>query len=391
MSLSRYTGIGIVIAVASFSVQLGSQPPAATFKVHFLNVGQGDAIYIECPEPQHHVMLIDSGDVTAMRYPGSPKLFRDQLQELMGDRKRIDVVVSSHPHSDHAGSLLWVLNTYQVGTFIDDGMTYESATYKNIQKRADELVDQGKIKHLHATGLPNGSHDPDFCPLANVDAILIKPSGFGNDENPNNNSVAIRVTYGNQAFLFTGDGETEEENLLLADPATRSLLEATVLKAPHHGSNTSSSKAFLDAIKPKIVVVSAGEKAVGTNAGYKHPRSETLLRFLQFTAPTGTADTRTVDAYDTIKKKWTTVQINQGVYVTATDGTVVLASDGQKTWKDTFTDSDTATTPLRYVYTKTSSVYHFPECADAKKIKPENRIESSTPPSKRELHRGCPR
>ena len=56
-----------------------------------LNVGQGDAIYIECPEPAHHNMLIDSGDVTAMRYPGSPKLFQEQLAELMGTRKRIHV------------------------------------------------------------------------------------------------------------------------------------------------------------------------------------------------------------------------------------------------------------------------------------------------------------
>src|SRR5258706_2661428 len=76
-----------------------------TLKIHILNVGQGDAIYIECPEKARHNMLIDTGDVTAMRYPGSPKLFQEQLAELLGSRKRIDVVVSSHPHSDHAGSL----------------------------------------------------------------------------------------------------------------------------------------------------------------------------------------------------------------------------------------------------------------------------------------------
>jgi len=87
------------------------------------------------------------------------------------------------------------------------------------------------------------------------------------------------------------------------------------------------------------------------------------LRLLTFIAPDGTVDTRTVDTYDTIKKKWTTVQINQGIYVTAKDGTVVLASDGQKTWMDNFTDSGSDATPIRCVYTKTSGVYHFQEYA----------------------------
>src|SRR5450756_1208823 len=239
-------------------VLLIAQQATGTLKIRVLNVGQGDAIYIECPEPAHHNMLIDSGDVTAMRYPGSPKLFQEQRAELMGARKRIDVVVS----------------------------------------------------FLHAMDLPNKSKEPDFCPAANVDAILLKPAGFGQEDNPNNNSVAIRINYNDQTFLFTGDGEDEEEALLLKDPATRPLLASTVLKAPHHGSNTSSTADFLAAVQPKIVVVSAGEKDIGTNKGYKHPRAETITRFLGFTKANGTADLRTIDAYDTDAKKWTEVQIN---------------------------------------------------------------------------------
>jgi len=133
-------------------VMLIAQQATGTLKIHVLNVGQGDAIYIECPEPAHHNMLIDSGDVTAMRYPGSPKLFQEQLAELMGTRKRIDVVVSSHPHSDHAGSLFWVLSTYEVGKFIDDGMPYESSTHTKIDQRATELAGQSKLKFLARNG-----------------------------------------------------------------------------------------------------------------------------------------------------------------------------------------------------------------------------------------------
>ena len=388
----------LVVLLALLPLLALAQHATGRLSVHYLNVGQADAIYIECPEAEHHNMLIDSGDLTAMRYPGSPKLFQDQLKALMGSRKHLDVVVSTHPHSDHTGSLLWVLNNFEVGTFIDDGMQYDSATYKAIEARAKALADAGKLKFLHATDLANNSTDSDFCPATNLDAVLVKPSNFGHDPNPNNNSVVIRLTYDQETFLFTGDAETEEEALLLQDPGTKPLIAANVLKAGHHGSNTSSSQAFLDAIHPKQVVVSAGLKDVGTNKGYKHPRAETIRRFLQYTADNGTQQQRMIDAFDTAKNEWTTVQINKGIYDTALDGTVVLLSDGQNTWNeaDAPPSDGTATgvvapSTVSYVYTKGSKVYHFADCADARNIKSENRIESSTPPKGKELHRGCPR
>src|SRR5436190_431311 len=106
LGLIKRTMSGALTVVALLvAVQAVCQPVSGKLKLHFLSVGQADAIYIECPT--NHNLLIDSGDVTAMRYPGSPGLFRDQLTQLLPPGKRIDVVVSSHPHSDHAGSLLW--------------------------------------------------------------------------------------------------------------------------------------------------------------------------------------------------------------------------------------------------------------------------------------------
>jgi competence protein ComEC len=386
--------VGVISFLPLISLLLVGQPEpsGALLKVHILNVGQADAIYLECPDATQHNMLIDSGDVTAMRYPDSPKLFQEAFVELMGNKKDIDVVISSHPHSDHAGSLLWVLDNFNVKTFIDDGMDYKSATFQKITQRAGQLAAQGKLKYLHATDLSNGSHDPNFCPSEGISTILVRPQQFGNDPNPNNNSVVVRVTYNEQAFLFTGDAEEEEEQRLLADPATKSLLLATVLKAPHHGSNTSSSPDFLAAVKPQIVVVSAGEKDVGTNVGYKHPRAETITRFLQFTKGNGDTDLRTIDAYDTKKGKWIEMQINAGVYVTTVDGAISLVSDGKKTWKSAENAAGPFDSgPVRYVYSKNSKFYHFADCADAKKIKPENRITSKTPPTGKDLHAGCPR
>jgi len=202
----------------------------------------------------------------------------------------------------------------------------------------------------------------------------------------------IRINYNDQTFLFSGDGEEEEEALLLKDAATKSLLASTVLKAPHHGSNTSSSEDFLAAVKPKIIVVSAGEKDIGTNKGYKHPRAETIARFLGFTKANGDADLRTIDAYDTATKKWTEVQINAGVYVTSVDGTFTIESDGKKTWKgEESSDQVSENAPVRYVYSKDSPMYHFEECSVAKRIKADNRVVSKTPPDDKELHKGCPR
>src|SRR5262249_13419079 len=141
-----------------------------------------------------------------------------------------------------------------------------------------------------------------------------------------------------------------------------------------------------------IIVVSAGEKDIGTNKGYKHPRAETIRRFLDFTKGNGDADLRTIDAYDTDKKQWTEVQINAGVYVTTVDGSFTITSDGKTTSKGEETGSvGSGNAPVRYVYSKDSTMYHFEECSFAKRIKPENRVVSKTPPDDKDLHTGCPR
>lgn len=135
-----------------------------------------------------------------------------------------------------------------------------------------------------------------------------------------------KLTVGKTSFLFPGDAEEEQEQVRLKDSSITKQLEADVLKVSHHGSDTSSSEEFLDAVSPTWMVISADEKDVGTNKGYKHPRLSTVRNLLGFAGTKTTA--RTIDAYDATKKQWKRPRIWGQLFVTARDGTVVLSTDG---------------------------------------------------------------
>jgi len=138
--------------------------------------------------------------------------------------------------------------------------------------------------------------------------------------------VVAKLTFGTTSFLFPGDTEEEQEELLLNDADVKKALNADVLKVAHHGSDTSSSPEFLEAVSPTWMVISAGKKDEGTNKGYKHPRLSTVRNLLAFAGDQTGA--RTIDAYDATKKQWSQLRIWGRLFVTAKDGTVVLSTDG---------------------------------------------------------------
>src|SRR4051794_24674742 len=107
--------VAVVLALMLTSSSGFAAAVSGDLKIFVLNVGQGDAILIVCPHGTHQ-LLIDAG---AQGYPGSQDGFRQQLQALMGSDHRLEVVISTHPHEDHIGSLGWVLNTFRVGKIID--------------------------------------------------------------------------------------------------------------------------------------------------------------------------------------------------------------------------------------------------------------------------------
>jgi len=316
--------LGLLLGCASTREQsqlLGV--PSGKLEVHLIDVGQADAILIRCPEGIHE-MLIDSGDT---RYPGSSAKFKTYMEKHQAKQNQIEVVVATHPHADHIGNMEWVVENYPIGLYVDSGKKATTAGYKNLMKAIE-------LHHVaHKTAQDAQVPEIKFCTLPEVKARILRPAHYAEDEDdPNNVSVIVKVEYKDQSFLFVGDCEGPEEQLLMNDPETEKDLKCGFLKAGHHGSNTSSSAEFLNHVQPKIVGVSCGEKGVGTNIKYKHPRFETLKALL------GHADSRegpavTVDAYATQDGGWKTLKLNAAVYVTQGQGDLDFECDGKEIHK----------------------------------------------------------
>jgi beta-lactamase superfamily II metal-dependent hydrolase len=323
-SAARLAGIvGLLVA------SLDAAPVSGDLKVFVLNVGQGDAILIVCPQGTHR-MLIDSG---ARGYPGSHEAFQKQLRALIpGPSPTIDVVVVTHPHEDHVGGLEWVLTNFKVKKLIDSGhpltVSFGAATKAiNKQKKA------GTLKHFRGKLFPP-SNVADFCTGSNLKGELLLPAGYGKAKNTNNNSVNVLVTYNTRKLLFTGDAERAEEKLLLADPVTRAKLgNISFYKIGHHGAETSTTPDFLSVIAPEMAGVSSGCKNIGVNKGYRHPRAVTLEALDQHIG--GQSDVRTLQAGQPAKGKWKQVQIARGLYATPVDGAFVIVTNGTSIRKDT--------------------------------------------------------
>jgi competence protein ComEC len=243
--------------------------------------------------------------------------------------KKLDVVVASHPHTDHIGSMKWVLENFEVGTYVDNGQKVDSGVFGKLEKLRQSLTKSGKLTYVN--GRQSSFTTLELCP--DVTLELIEPWAVQPRlSDTNDRSVAVRLTYKNTAFLFVGDIHEKAEQVMLNsfDEQQRADLNVDVLKVGHHGSDTSSSPAFIQAVSPTIAVVSCGEKDVGTNAGYKHPRVSTVRSYDDWFAisaaehpPNGT-----VWAYDADQDTWRNTSRRRGLWVTTKDGTVMVESDG---------------------------------------------------------------
>lgn len=235
----------VVICAFSWSFASGSSTSLRQneLKVTFFDVGQGDSILVQTPS--HKNMLIDAGSRYVSTY----------LHKL--GVKTLDLVILTHPHADHICGIDRIIREINIKEIIDNGTIYESYYYKNYMN----LLKENKIKLL------TGAYGQviDFGDGA-VGTIL-----KGNiNSTTNNNSVVLRLVYGDVSFLFTGDTEREgEENML-----ERGLnLKSDILKVGHHGSSTSTSQPFLDAVVPRTAVIS-----VGAGNKFYHPNTPTISR-----------------------------------------------------------------------------------------------------------------
>lgn len=221
---------------------------AGTLYVHFIDVGQGDSMLVKAGD---RCMLIDGGPTAAGQTVTS-------YLKSQGIQK-IDVLVSTHPHEDHIGGLLTILNEFPVKQVIDSGQVHTTQTYENYLT----LIDQKDIPYKV------GERGQIINLSSNVKIEILSPpaSMFGSDLNQN--SIVLQVTYGNVKFLFMGDaGFIAEDNLMSSGYD----LKSDVLKVAHHGSKYSTSTAFLSRVKPAVSVIEVGQNTYG------HPAPETLAR-----------------------------------------------------------------------------------------------------------------
>ena len=215
--------------------------------VHFIDVGQGDATLIQTSAGN---VLIDGGDRrtadTVVRY----------LQNSGVDR--IAYVIATHPHADHIAGLVNVLNTFDVDTIIMPRVAHTTVTF-------ERLLDAIETNDVTVREPSAGSS----LTLGDTVFTIVAPISTGY-RNLNNYSVSVRVAHGSVAFLFTGDAEAESENEMLTGDHN---LSAQVLHIGHHGSNSSTTQAFLDAVSPEIAVIS-----LGAGNSYGHPHVEVVNR-----------------------------------------------------------------------------------------------------------------
>lgn len=300
--------------------------------VTVINVGQGDAIYIECPDGKHQ-MLIDAGEQSHPTY--GYKNSGNEFQSFMEYNHRkddiIEVVISSHNHSDHIGSMDWVLKTYGVGLYVDNGKASfpdSGGDSTSVFERTSEQISKKSIPFKRLT---EEVPDINFCPDHPIKCMILKPSGIFQQEsstNINNYSVIVRIDYKESSFLFTGDAEEELEELLLHDSETEKHLDVDFLKVGHHGSSSSCTKEFLAEVTPNISAISCGVSTVKKNTSHKHPRKSTVDKLLPYMNERKGVPAK-VDIYDKEGEKWTSYTIFKTIYFTHAEGDLIFVSDGK--------------------------------------------------------------
>lgn len=263
-------------------------------KAHFIDVGQGDSTLFQFSDGgEEFTILIDAGN-----WKG------DEVINYLRSQKvsQIDIAVGTHPDADHIGQLDQVINNFNVGEVWLSGNTNPSQTFQSLLK----AIDSKKVDYYE----PRMGEQFEVGPLQ-IDVLYPKTIS----EHDNEESISLKLTYGNVRFILTGDATTDDELKMLQSGID---VKADILKLGHHGSSTSTHPSFLRAVQPAVAIYSAG-----LNNTYGHPHEE-VVNLVQNS----------------------TIQL----YGTDVNGTIIVETDGKNynvlTKKDgTITPSSSGSTP----------------------------------------------
>lgn len=238
----------VVLNVLVWSQALASGE--SKLRVYFFDIGQGDSIFID--SPTHGQVLIDGG-------PSGSKVLGELGKAMPFGDHSIDVVIATHPDADHISGLVDVIKNYKVGTFMEPGVSSDSKVYQALESTvAEEKVPKVLARRGMTIDLGSG-----------VKLVILFPNQDVTNWETNDASIVAKLVYGNESFLLTGDSTKKAEYILLG--LDKNVLKSTVLKAGHHGSKTSSSRAYVAAVAPEYSIISAGK-----NNRYGHPAPETI-------------------------------------------------------------------------------------------------------------------
>ena len=309
------------IKTTSTPTQTSELPTAELLTVHFIDVGQGDSILVDLGETE---ILIDGGD----RSPGVVSYINDYIDGAL------EALVATHPHADHIGGLIAVLDTFDVEQIWYNEDISTSVTYSDFMTAVQA---EGAETH--------GARRGDIISAGELDFTVLHPLTISGSTN--NNSIVLNLRYGDIDFLFTGDAEQEAE----ADMLVSSIVpvpDIEILKVGHHGSNTASSTDFLGVTSPETAIYMAAE---GNN--YGHPHEETILALSA---------------------------IGADIYGTDVCGTIFVTTDGNTYNVQTEKEGHVEIPPLLTTTTSTPTTTTVPPTTTTT-IPPTTTTTTTTPPA----------
>jgi beta-lactamase superfamily II metal-dependent hydrolase len=368
MVLLRLLSLLLVLLAASPGRAQPAAAPAASGKpltVYFFDVGQGDAALIVSPTGK--TVLIDGGP------PEAGEVLARRLKQLV--RAPLDLVILTHPHLDHLGSMKDAIQAVGARRYMDPGFDHPSVAYRNLLELVNKEIGQVVVPE------PNPQAPENFMTVGLGEGALLtiywprhpqEPFLKNTRSDANSNSIVTRLTYGKTAFFFTGDSEPDTEEALLR---YRTDYTSTVLKVAHHGGKHSSTRAFLEAVRPKAAIISCG-----ASNEYGHPTPEALERLTAAGARVfrtdqsgelkavsdGTKVTLQAEKGDTSR------QIFPGEVTPATGGAVASTQPPASARSETVTASWRSASPS-FVSLKGSQVFHREDCATLKRAKTKDR------------------